>query len=109
MPGPGLLQIGDPAADVADEGIALPHHRIHQHRQPQPIGQRRRGLQRARIGRRDDPPDPRLEQRLRRLFRLFVAQRGQPRVLDPRILPGGGEVEIELALAVTQQDHAATP
>lgn len=42
---------------------------------------------------------------LRRLFGLMMAKLGQPGIDDPRINPRGGEVQVEFALAMTQQDH----
>jgi hypothetical protein len=41
----------------------------------------------------------------RRLLRLLAAQRGQARVGDPGVAARRAEVQVELALAVAQQDH----
>ena len=37
---------------------------------------------------------------------LGVAQFGEARINNARITPGGAEMQVELALAVAQQDHA---
>ena len=44
-------------------------------------------------------------QLLRGLRGLGVAEFGQPRVGDAGVAFGGGKAQIELALAVSQQDH----
>jgi hypothetical protein len=40
------------------------------------------------------------------LLRLGVPEYGQARIDDAGIAAGGAEMQVELALAVTQQDHA---
>ena len=40
-------------------------------------------------------------------FGLLVAEGGELGVGDSRVLAGGGEVEVELALSVAEEDHAA--
>src|SRR5689334_14455028 len=41
------------------------------------------------------------------MFGLVMAVLRQTRILDTRIAAGGGDAQIEFALAVAQQDHAA--
>ena len=78
---------------------------MHQHRHIQRARHRLGGLQRAGIGGGDDAPDALMAQRLGRGLRLLMAERGQPWIDDTWIDPGDGEMQVEFALAMSEQDH----
>jgi hypothetical protein len=61
------------------------------------------GLQGAGVGRYDDVFDPLVRQLPGGLLRLGMPEYGQARIDDPGITAGGAEVQVELALAVTQR------
>ena len=63
------------------------------------------GSPRARVRRDDDPGDPFAGQAACRLDRLQMTELGQAGVDDPGVATCRGEVQVELALAVPQQDH----
>jgi len=101
-----LSQAARRRADIAGEAKALPHDGLNFDLQAQKAGEGLGRLQRTRIGRGDDPGDRFPCELPRGVFGLVMAILGQASVLDARIAAGCSEVQIELALAMTQQDHA---
>ena len=105
--GPRLLQLRPGAADIAGVGEALAHDRIDGDRYPKRGGDRMGGLQGAGVGGHDDALDSLSHKLLGGLFRLGVPERGEAGIDNAGIAAGGAEMQVELALAVTQQNHAA--
>ncbi len=95
------------AAHIAGEVEPLADIRRDLHIEAALREHRRRRLQGARVRRDDEPP-----QRACRQLRgggggLRVPLLRQAGILDSRVLPRCREVEVELALAVTKQNHGA--
>jgi hypothetical protein len=99
------FEIGAGRADVAGEGVTLPHDRIDGDWQAQRLGDRAGGLQGSGVWRDDDALDSLPQKLLGGFPRLGVPERGEARVDDAGIAAGGAEMQVELALAVAQQDH----
>src|SRR5262249_17912780 len=92
-------------ADIAGEGIALAHDWVDHDRNTVGPGERSGSLQSPRVRRGYDSRDPVTGQILHRLGRLSMSERGQGWIPEARIGGGGGEMQVEFALAVPQQDH----
>ena len=74
---------------------------------PNFVGDRRRGLQRPGVRRDEDPLQRFAFESGGGLLGLRVSERSQLGVRNSGIAPRLTEVEVELALSVSQQDHAA--
>jgi hypothetical protein len=70
-------------------------------------GQWCRCLQGARIWRGQDSANALVMECSCGLFGLGLPEGGEPWVGDARVLPGGSEMQVELTLAVAEQDHGA--
>jgi hypothetical protein len=103
---PVALQLRARRAYVAGEGVAFTHDRIDCEGQTERGGNRLGCLQRSGIGRNDDPLDAMPNQFLGGFMCLGVAQAGEAGINDARITPGGAEMQVELTLAMAQQDHS---
>ncbi len=107
MRGPGGGQRGAGGADVAGKVEAFADARMHVNLQAEGAGERLGRLQGSGIGRGENPLDTFCLKRFGGGFGLGLPKWREPWVGDPRVSLGGGEVQVEFALAVTEQDHAA--
>jgi hypothetical protein len=92
-------------ADIAGEGVPFAHERIDGYLQAQRGGDRADGLQCPCVRRDYDALDALADELLGSFLCLGVTELGQARIDDAGIAPCGTKVQVELALAVAQQDH----
>ena len=105
VPWPVALQLMPRRADVAGEGVTLADDRVDGNRQVQRGGDWAGGLQCTGVGRNDNLLDLLAGELSGGLLGLGVAERGQGWIDDAGVASRDAEVQVELALAVAQQNH----
>jgi hypothetical protein len=108
MPRPGAGEGRTGGADIAGKSAAFANQRVDADRGLDDGGDFRGRLQGAGIGRDEDPGDAGGGERVPGLARLAATFFGEFGIFDTRVAAGAREMQVEVTLAVSEQEHGTS-